>query len=129
MKHHGIDLQIDPIAAEHSLFCRPTQITQALLNLLDNAFDAVKQSALKKISIKLVIEPQRIGLSVIDSGPGIAPELASELFTPFFSTKGFSNSGLGLSTTKAIVDDHNGIIYLDKTHPDTCFTLLLPKIT
>jgi signal transduction histidine kinase len=71
---------------------------------------------------------ERIGrIDVIDSGPGIAPELCERVFDAYFSTKK-AGTGLGLATTRQLVREHGGRIHVHSKPPHgTCFTILLPR--
>ncbi|MCS7048311.1 MAG: ATP-binding protein [Verrucomicrobiae bacterium] len=95
------------------------QILQVLLNLINNAVDALPESG-GKIRIATGsrwIEPllpgesrRRAGvIEVSDNGPGIPPHIRNRLFDPFFTTKK-EGTGLGLSISQKIVRDHGGII-------------------
>ena len=80
---------------------------QALLNLLLNAEQALAQGG--EITIQAVVESSDLCLSIIDTGHGIPPEVLAKIFQPFFSTKP-SGSGLGLATTRKIIESHHGTI-------------------
>lgn len=130
MQSFGIELVADEVSDEFEFYCRPVQISQVLLNLLNNWIDAVRNLDLRRIHIKLVVEPEKIGFSVTDSGAGIKKEHAPNLFTPFFTTKEIGNgTGLGLSIAKGIIDAHDGNIYLDSSSTETCFVFLLPRVS
>ncbi len=108
--------------------CRPTQISQVLLNLLNNAHDAVSKSDLKWVSVELShAGKDRILLSVTDSGPGIHPNLTDKIMKPFFTTKQVGEgTGLGLSISKSIAEDHSGTLRSDTSSAHTRFVLELP---
>lgn len=108
--------------------CRSVEISQVLLNLLNNSFDAVKDLEERWIHIELKDVDDMINLSVTDSGKGIPEELQDHLMLPFFTTKEKEEgTGLGLSISKSIVDSHHGNFFLDKSSPHTKFTLQMPK--
>jgi len=86
------------------------QIEQVLLNLLRNAMDAMEAANTERRSI--VIEARRnsrhaIEISVADSGPGVAAEVADTIFEPFVTNKPFG-MGMGLSISRSIVESHGG---------------------
>ena len=81
---------------------------QALLNLLLNAEQAMPDGG--QITLQAIVEPgPSVCLSLIDTGKGIPPETLDKIFEPFFSTKS-TGSGLGLPTTKRIIEAHGGEI-------------------
>ncbi|HTD05957.1 ATP-binding protein [Undibacterium sp.] len=87
----------------------PVRLEQVLLNLLRNALDAVENSALKKISIRLTAEDNRVNISILDTGPGLQDEAVQHLFEPFFTTKPSGKGlGLGLAISSSIVQAMNG---------------------
>lgn len=125
----NIRFSMDEIPEDILIYCRPTQISQVLLNLLNNAKDAVKFEKIKSIQVKFIQQDDQVGLAVIDSGPGIiGKEKRDSLFHAFFTTKEpGSGSGLGLSIAKDIMDTHDGRIYLDTKAEMTTLIFTLPK--
>jgi len=103
-------------------------VHQALLNLLNNALDAV-QPETGVVSLGCRMDPggEWIQISVTDNGEGISKDVQRRLFQPFQSTKGYGGTGLGLVVTKKIVDEHGGSIRLEsKRGRGTTFTLNFP---
>ena len=89
----------------------PKQITQALVNLVQNSIDASPGGGEIRISAHALIQDKSIELEVSDQGIGIPPENLSKLFTPFFTTKETSKgTGLGLAITYGVVKMHEGEI-------------------
>ena len=90
------------------------EIRQVLINLVNNAIDAVPAGGL----IEVIAQPLRergremVEIQVRDNGAGIAAAQAGRLFQPFFSTKGAHGTGLGLWVSKGIVEKHGGTIRL-----------------
>lgn len=108
---------------------RSTQISQILLNLLNNAFDAVigTENPWIKIEVMTRLDLDRIEFVVTDSGLGIPPEIAEKIMNPFFTTKEVGKgTGLGLSISQGMAQDHGGQIRLDTKSENTCFVLELP---
>lgn len=101
------------------------RIIQALLNLLLNAVQATESGG--SVSISLLRPKQgRVGISIVDTGPGMAPEVLVQIFTPYFTTR-VSGSGLGLSIVHKIVDDHGGEIFVtSEPGKGTTVTVWLP---
>src|SRR6266699_265700 len=124
-RHYDRDLQY---AAVDENLCE-----QVFVNLIQNAYDATSESGGGlRISIALGARGERSGIEVrvLDSGPGIPPELREQIFNPFFTTKK-SGVGLGLSIVSKIVDEHRGSIELlggQRTggEPGACFVIFLP---
>ncbi len=106
-----VDVQLDPIA-DRVLVDR-IQIQQVILNLIRNAIEAMAEFAVRRLLIYSEREPGGfIRVTVADSGPGLAPEVAEHLFEPFRSTKA-SGMGLGLSISATIVSAHGGRIWAE----------------
>jgi PAS domain S-box-containing protein len=129
-KAHGVELLLPDNMPETSIPCREVQIEQALLNLLQNAFDAVVDQHGERW-VRLTVQPGRdsVVISVLDSGPGIPRELRSRLMEPFFTTKPVGKgTGLGLSLSKTIAEDHGGRLEYDEDHGRTRFSLVLPVV-
>lgn len=92
------------------------QIKQALINLVDNAIAAIRNSG--SITISATHDPlvKRVRLEVADTGTGVADEDKRRLFEPNFSTKK-AGMGLGLTIVNTIVQDHYGLIRMEDNHP------------
>ncbi len=90
------------------------EIRQVLINLINNAIDAVPTQGRIDIEAKPAKQAgvPAVELLVHDNGSGISPEQAEQLFTPFFSTKGAHGTGLGLWVSKSIVEKHAGTLEL-----------------
>jgi C4-dicarboxylate-specific signal transduction histidine kinase len=103
------------------------QLSQVLVNLINNAFDAIEPNQEKWISIQAQIIGQRLELSVTDSGHGIPLKVQEKLMQPFYTTKPLGKgTGLGLSISKGIVERHKGRFYYDSKCQNTRFVLDLP---
>lgn len=125
---HGIELRTHLTAAPLSVYCRSIQICQVLLNLINNAHDAVENLEEKWIEISTEEHDDCVELRVTDSGKGIPPEIAEKIFNPFFTTKGVGRgTGMGLSISHGIVKRHGGTLILDPFKATTCFLVRLPK--
>ncbi len=111
-----------------SLECRSVQISQVLLNLINNACDALMNQNEKWIKISVKENNSKIKISVINSGPKIPKDIQDKLMQPFFTTKDVGEgTGLGLSISKGIIDSHGGILYLNSESKYTEFIFDLPK--
>ena len=90
------------------------QLQQVLMNLMMNAQQAMEGKPGTITLTTSLADPTTVEIQVIDTGPGIPPEMQREVFEPFFTTKpGGKGTGLGLSVSFGIVEDHNGKITLD----------------
>ena len=104
------------------------QLTQTLLNLLNNAFDAVSELPERWVRVEAHREGQACALRVTDSGAGIPQELRDRIMQPFYSTKpSCLGSGLGFSISKKIVEAHHGTLSLAEASNHTCFEIRLPE--
>ncbi len=104
------------------------EIEQVVINLVNNAIDAVGRNKNSWIKLSVVEQSEEYALFVEDSGTGIRDAVKVKMFEPFYTTKGVNKgTGLGLSVVKGIVDDHGGSIYLDSDKVNTCFCITLPK--
>lgn len=128
-KHGGIAVELGAIPEELTIPCRATQISQVLLNLLNNSCDALEPLPEKWIRISLGDADGMLEVAVTDSGPGIADEEVRErVFESFFTTKRIGKgTGLGLSISRSIVESHHGTLTLDAACPNTRFLIRLPR--
>ena len=127
-KANGVELILPQAIPEVSVLCREVQISQALLNLLQNGFDAaLEQEGERWVRLEVQSSNDSVALSVIDSGPGIPLELHSRVGEPFFTTKPLGKgTGLGLSLSKTIAQEHGGDIVYGEDCGHTRFSLVLP---
>lgn len=113
---------------EASVFCRHIQIEQVLLNLLNNAFDALQNKSEKWVKIATVNTPQSIQIRVSNSGGPIPKSIQDKIMQPFFTTKPVGKgTGLGLSISKALIEQQGGLFFLDKLATHTTFIIELKK--
>lgn len=104
------------------------QLQQVMMNLLQNAFDALAQTASPVVWVTLERDGAQVRVSVRDNGPGIAPEHLLRIFDPFFTTKPVGKgTGLGLSISYGIVEQHGGQLSArNAAQGGAEFTLVLP---
>src|ERR1043165_2860615 len=128
-KEHGVRVrfQIDP--AHDLMLVDKVQIQQVLLNLIRNAIEAMEQSQRRELVIASAPQGEWIEVSVTDTGPGIAPEIAEHLFQPFITTKRYG-MGVGLSISRSIVENHGGQIIVEPNPGGgTVFRFTMPGVT
>lgn len=120
------DIEIIPRVAEPlpTITADHVRLTQALMNLVINAMQAVSRKG--RIEVTVVANNEAVQLTVHDNGPGIPPEKLAAIFDPYFTTKP-EGSGLGLWIAQQIVTAHTGSL---KARNDpgggAVFTMILP---
>ena len=108
-------------------FGRPGHVQQIVMNLVQNALDALEGREDGWIVLRHAAEDGRAVLMVQDNGPGVPPEVAASIFDPFFTTKPVGKgTGLGLSISHKIAEEHGGRLMLCDEAPGGCFRLELP---
>jgi two-component system sensor kinase FixL len=89
------------------------QIQQVILNLMRNAIEAMQETTRRELTISTTEQPgEMVEIRVTDTGPGIAPEITSQLFQPFITTKPHG-MGVGLSISRTIVEAHGGRLWAE----------------
>ena len=125
-KHNNIaiDLQLDPQLP--TTMTEGHRLQQVLLNLIDNALDAIGHDG--KVRITTSSTTSDITIEVADNGPGIPPEVMKKIWDPFFTTKEQGKgTGLGLSISQNIIRTLGGSIELrSKIGEGTVFTVKIP---
>lgn len=123
-RNRGVELRYEPIPKNIMLPCRSVQISQIVLNLLQNALDAVDELNEKWVSISYVEEHESLKLVITDSGNGIPEHIRDKILQPFFTTKEVGKgTGLGLSISKGIMEAHQGELMIDSKCANTRFIL------
>lgn len=119
---------IKEITDDPTINCDEVEIEQIIVNLINNALDAIKDQSESWIKITLRETNAHVILQVIDSGEGIKnEEVRSRLFQPFFTTKEVGEgTGLGLSISRGIAQDHNATLDL-VDQDNTCFEIKFRK--
>jgi len=106
----GIQLRLQLAPEADRVLAQQIQIEQVLLNLVRNAIEAMSETPREQRILTITSTPAdhgRVRLEVADTGPGLSPEVADNLFNPFVTTK-TQGMGLGLSISSGIVEDHGG---------------------
>ena len=125
---NGISLQRDLSPDLPIVQADADQMKRVVVNLIDNAAEALEQSLRKEIWVRSTLAADRdvVEITIEDSGPGIPPEAKERLFLPYFSTKR-SGTGLGLAIVNRIIAEHHGSIRVEENFPTgTKFIIELP---
>jgi signal transduction histidine kinase len=133
-KTHGIALTKVVPEGLPPIVCREVQVGQVLMNLLNNAMDAINLSPESERWVRLEVSLQRglagqqlMAIDVLDGGPGVAEEAKEHIMQSFYTTKPVGGGiGIGLSVSRSIALDHKGSLELRERDGHTCFRLTLP---
>ena len=128
-------IDVDSLASP--VMCDRTMVEQVLLNLARNGMQAMQTlgtSAARVLTLR--VRPAAsdaasawVEFAVIDQGDGIPAEIASQLFTPFFTTR-MEGMGLGLSLCRTVIEQHGGFLGFEAAQPQgTIFSFTLPAQT
>ena len=109
------------------LEANPGELNQVWTNLIDNAIDAMDGHGTLRIATRA--EGDSVVVEVVDSGPGMPPEIKAHAFEPFFTTKDVGKgTGLGLDISRRIVvERHGGEITIDTRPGETVLRVRLPR--
>ena len=110
----GVQIRLDPSPLPVTLEIDSNHIKQAVLNLMINAVNSMKDSSEsgKELILRVSTDPSGdASIHVIDTGPGISQEDQERIFHPYFTTRA-SGTGLGLPTARRIVEAHGGSLEL-----------------
>jgi PAS domain S-box-containing protein len=122
-----LSLVMPPDTASLKIKCQPVQISQVLLNLINNSLAALTTKSEKSVTIEVKNNIECLEIHVLDEGIGIAIENEDRIFEPYFTTKSVkSNMGLGLNICRQIIEQHGGTIDLVKARPSAHFKISLP---
>lgn len=128
----NIQLTIEDQSNNAVIECRPMEVAQILMNLLNNAYDILESNRNGErawIHIEVEREPgdKFLAIRVYDSGPPVPEELRDKIFYPFFTTKEVGKgTGLGLSVSLGIAEAHGGELKLSPPEDRKYFLLRLP---
>jgi len=124
LKNIGIETNIDP---DTEISCQKVQISQVLMNLINNSVDAVKFSDDSWIRIDAKDKQGQVLIEFTDSGNGIPRNIADKMLDPFFTTKEVGKgTGLGLSISSGILNSLGGKLLYNPHNENTQFILEFP---
>lgn len=117
-KSEGTEVRLDFSPKARRVLADRIQIQQILVNLIRNANEAMRDSPAPHIlTISTSAKRGMVEVSVRDNGPGVAPDFAARLFSPFLSSKD-DGMGVGLSICRRIVEAHGGLMWLEEPDAD-----------
>lgn len=123
-KDCGVDIRTELIE-EAPIICHEIEIEQVIINLVNNAIDAVRSLSERWVLLKVFKAGDQVMLQVRDSGKIDFAKIENKLFEPYFTTKPIGEgTGLGLSITKNILDAHQASIALKPSDSHTCFEII-----
>lgn len=108
------------------IYCLRDQLSQVVVNLLNNAIDAICELPEKWIHIDYLITSNEVIISVKDSGAGIPEQIRNQIWEYRFTTKKDTGTGIGLTICSAIIQNHGGQLYLNPDSANTQFLIKLP---
>jgi signal transduction histidine kinase len=116
----GISLSVDLAQELPLVHVDPEQLKRVVVNLVDNAAEAMRDSMVKRLLVVTratpADSPDTVELLVADTGRGVSAEDKEKLFLPYFSTKE-RGTGLGLAIVSHIVSEHGGRIRVEDNRP------------
>lgn len=127
-QNRGQRFEVDVSEQVSTIFCDETQMTQAIFNIVLNAFQAMPEGGLCRMTVGISnpIDASMVEIIIQDTGQGIPETALSHVFDPFFSTKP-QGSGLGLAIAHRIMTNHEGTIDISSSvGQGTTVTLRLP---
>jgi two-component system nitrogen regulation sensor histidine kinase NtrY len=113
---NSIDLRVNLAPDLPLVNADPEQFKRLLVNLVDNAAEAMRDSPLKRLLVTTSANSDTVDLLVADTGCGVSPGDKEKLFLPYFSTKG-RGTGLGLAIVSHILAEHHGRIRVEDNKP------------
>jgi signal transduction histidine kinase len=124
-----IDLQLDEEIK--TVLLVEEDFSRVLLNLCNNAFDAMRETADMRqpsLTVRTKLESKQVLIEVEDNGPGISDEIKDKILQPFFTTKkGTEGTGLGLSISNDIIKAHGGSLDIESSAKGSIFKIHISK--
>jgi|GEM_PF-6568526 len=130
-RSRGIALNVKSEAEDVRVLCRANEVGQILLNVLNNAWDAVSEFPEERrwVDIHISQHENRVSFRITDAGNGIPKEIRSRIFEPFFTTKIINKgTGLGMSISRSLAEGQSGRFYVNDQSAHTQFVLELQKV-
>jgi signal transduction histidine kinase len=125
-KSAAIELRFEPSKTHASVRVDPELTVQVLVNLMLNAIEAMSPAG--RLTVSVATHAREVEIRVRDTGPGIPPDLRTEIFRPFYTTKP-QGTGLGLPISQKIIQRHGGSLRTESTSGGgTTFVVALPLV-
>ena len=120
-----IALVVD-LKSERSLYCDEFELRQVFLNMLLNGMSAIGEKG--TLTVRTYDKDEKVYLEIKDTGIGMSEEVKEKIFEPFFTTKGKLGTGLGLNTSRKILENYSAEINVDsEIGVGTVFTIVFPE--
>ncbi len=127
-QENGIQIDWQPPNDAFIVMAEAEGIHRAVLNVLNNAVDALSETENGQIEISIKSDSTHVRIDIADNGPGISPDDVQRIFSLFESTKGSRGTGLGLPVSQKILREHQGDILLaSELGKGACFSIVLPR--
>ncbi|MFL5786247.1 MAG: ATP-binding protein, partial [Bacteriovoracaceae bacterium] len=129
INNNGTSVEVEYLKEDAQVYCRPVEVSQVILNLINNSYQATSNYTHPWIKVKAEDLGAKYRISVSDCGEGISPIVRKKLFQPFFTTKDVGvGTGLGLSISRGIIEEHRGKLFYQEDAQNTTFVIELPKL-
>lgn len=130
IERHRIDVAVNVAPDAPALLVDRVQLEMVLHNVLRNAVDSIAESEAAAAARRITVAASAgqagfLTIAVEDSGPGVAPAIAEQLFTSFVTSRK-EGTGLGLAISRSIVERHGGRLWLDRSDAGARFMMTLP---
>lgn len=126
LRQQGVRVLRDEADEAAKVMAERFRLEQVLVNLLQNAIEALEDQADPEIRVQVSVKRSQVRILVADNGPGVTPDAAKTLFTPFATTKPLG-LGLGLVISRDIVAEFGGELSLEAGPGGARFVMSLPK--
>ena len=127
LRHNRVRLVRDPIDPNLEVIGGRIRLEQVVVNLLQNAFEALEETTDPLVRIAVSVEPDWVWVRISDNGPGLEPQIEEQLFTPFVTSKE-KGLGLGLVIAREILREFGGELTAEPSDIGAAFALKLKRV-